>query len=486
MAARPSSTLAAAALLLAPLLALAANPLVANVGQADPHIHFWPEANAFFLYSTHDYSPNNTGFRMDDWRVWSSPDLRQWTLAATVYPNATPALPADYHSCWATDGAHKQEADGSWSYFFYLSIGTCQVAVLKSTATPAGPWQNVLDAPLLNSSFGNSLQPKACFRDPAVFEDDDGAHYLISGVFDYYIMRLGADLVSIAEQPRLVTVLNPTGPYGNSTDDKPFIHKANGLYYLSWGCFYGTASSVYGPYTFQGSAIDTAFLAPDFRTNSTSGPWYSHEDLADRHGSFWTNAGGQWFYASNDRSHSTDVADRGVYRDTVIGYVHYYANNSIAPVVIDATGVGEYRAAHVEAENFMHMSGGGGVGKLHLPARGDAFVVAVRDARGASLHYPHVAGAGTSLALVAANAGARGVTVVARRGAAAGPVLARCAVAPSGGAFVRVGCALELAAGDAADLDLVLTFEAQQAAAAGEATQEEPLALLLDSFALAE
>jgi beta-xylosidase len=237
MAARSSTLLAlaaAAALLLAPP-ARAANPLVANVGQADPHVHYWPEAGSYFAYTTHDFANNNTAFIMNDWRVWSSPDLVQWTLAATVYPNATPAPPSDYHNCWATDGAHKREPDGSWSYYFYLSIGTCQVAVLKSTATPAGPWQDVLGAPLLNASLGDSLNPKACFRDPAVFEDDDGSHYIISGVFDYYIMRLGADLVSIAEQPRLVTVLHPTGPYGNSTDDKPFIHKANGLYYLSWG-----------------------------------------------------------------------------------------------------------------------------------------------------------------------------------------------------------------------------------------------------------
>ena len=28
--------------------ALAGNPLVPNVGQADPHIHFWPETNTYY------------------------------------------------------------------------------------------------------------------------------------------------------------------------------------------------------------------------------------------------------------------------------------------------------------------------------------------------------------------------------------------------------------------------------------------------------
>jgi hypothetical protein len=100
------------------------------------------------------------------------------------------------------------------------------------------------------------------------------------------------------------------------------------------------ADSVYGPYTYAGSVVDTAAIAPAFRMNDTAGPWYSHQDYADRHGSFWA-AGGQWFFSANDRSHSTDLAHRDVFRDTIFAYVHFYPNGTIAPVVIDETGVGE-------------------------------------------------------------------------------------------------------------------------------------------------
>ncbi len=273
----------------------AANPLVPFVGQADPHIHYWDETGAFYAYATHDLSPNNTQYTMTDWWVWVSTDLVTWNLAGVLFPNATPAAPADYDACWATDGAHKRNAvTGTWEYFFYLSIGTCQTAVMKSASGPAGPWINVLGEPLLSRALGQRLSPKACFRDPAVFADDDGNYYIISGVFDYYITRLGADLVSLAETPRYVTVLNPTGPYGASTDDKPFIHKNNGIYYLSWGCFYGMSHSVYGPYNYTGSVIDTRFISTDFQTKINQGPWYSHGDYADRHGSFW-QSGGQWY-----------------------------------------------------------------------------------------------------------------------------------------------------------------------------------------------
>ena len=454
--------------------ARAANPIVANVGQADPHVHRWAEVDTYYAYATHDYSPQNTGFRMDNWWVWSSADLRNWTLVDILFPNATPAPPADYSNCWATDAAHKRDpATGAWSYYFYMSIGTCQVAVMKSVTTPAGPWINVLGTPLLNSSFGNSLNPQACFRDPAVFEDDDGTYYLISGVFDYYIMRLGDDLVSIAEQPQLVSVIDPTGPYGNKTDDKPFIHKNNGVYYLSWGCFYGTSSSVYGPYTYVGSVISTEAIDPDFRTNSTDGPWYSHEDYMDRHGSFWTNGAGQWFYASNDRSHSTDP-NRGVFRDTVIGYVHYYVNASIAPVIIDGTGVGEYRAVHIEAENFMSL-GGGRARKGHDEA-GSFGVYDIGTAT--AIEFPHVLGArpGDALTLRVANVGPAAATVVARRSSALGPVLARCEVPPTGGAFALVRCPFAVGAADVGDVDLVFTFDAEPATM---------MALVMDFFAIA-
>lgn len=67
--------------------------------------------------------------------------------------------------------------------------------------------------------------------------------------------KLGKDMISLAETPRLVTVHNAYGPFGaNKTDDKPFLHQNAGVYYLSWGCFYATATNPYGPYTYQGTS----------------------------------------------------------------------------------------------------------------------------------------------------------------------------------------------------------------------------------------
>jgi len=403
---------------------------------------------------------------MKDWWVWSSPDLVAWTKESVLLPQDTPSPPSAWNECWATDGAQK---GGAW--FFYLSIGADQVAVVTSNASPSGPWQNALGVPLLNASLGASLH--TTIRDPCAFQDDDGSYYIVFGTFVYYIAKLGEDMMSLAEAPRLLTVVNPTGPYGNSTDDKPFMHKRDGLYYLSWGCFWASSPSPYGPFYYNGSVISTDAIAPDFRMNQTAGPWYSHEDYADRHGSFWT-AHGQWYYACNDRSHSTDAAHRDVFRDTVIGYVNYYANGSIAPVVIDAVGVGEYDAAvGIEAEHYFSIEaahkGHDDSGRFGVHG-----IVA-----GTVLAYPRVRGWGAgSIMLSLANGGSAGGHVTARIGSATGTVLCTAALPATGAwdAYAEVPCALAIGAppaGAAAGLDLVLTFDA-----AGRAADESVLAHL--------
>jgi hypothetical protein len=105
-----------------------------------------------------------------------------------------------------------------------------------------------------------------------VFEDEDGDFYIIAGVFEYYVTKLNTDMVSLAETPKHITFTNHVyGPCGDGkTDDKPFLHKNNGIYYLSWGCFYATSSSVYGPYTMRGAVINTTLIAPAFRMNDTA------------------------------------------------------------------------------------------------------------------------------------------------------------------------------------------------------------------------
>ena len=476
----------ARSLLLGALLgsvARAANPIVPNVGMADPHGHVFNDR--VYIYATHDFSPNNTHFRMKNWWVWSSGDLVTWREESVVSP--FPWEPASLASeCWATDAAEGRDG----KHYFYLSLGSSETGVVVSESGPGGPWRDPIGKPLLPASLCAGLGPPAtsCY-DPGVLRDPkDGEFYIVFGSGAYYIAKLAPDMVSLAEAPRHLDVRNSQSYYGpGHVDDMPFLHARNGTYYLSWGCFYATGTNPYGPFTYQGTVVQTDRIAPDFRLpHNASRPWYQQRDLGDRHASFF-EFHGQWYFSCNDHSHSSDKFDDVFFRDVVISYVHYFANNSIAPVRIDGNGVGQYNLStlaepyRVEAENYFSIAGPGAA--TRQVGHTAAFAVAgLRD--GASLAYPRVSGVprGAALVLRAANGGhvtdgRVEVRVIPPEGAdaeAAAAVLAApprgvCGpIAPTGGGwdrFVDVPCALA-APLDAGHLGtLVLNFSSSESGA---------------------
>jgi hypothetical protein len=106
----------------------------------------------------------------------------------------------------------------------------------------------------------------------------------------------------------------------------------------------------------------------------------------DRHGSFF-EAHNQWYFATNDRSHSTDINHTNSFRDTVIAYLHYYPNGSMAPVAINGTGVGSYPYGHViEAENYFRLVEGTKHAALHAS---NGFAVTLQG-RSGRVTYPNV------------------------------------------------------------------------------------------------
>jgi hypothetical protein len=123
--------------------------------------------------------------------------------------------------------------------------------------------------------------------------------------------------------------------------------------------------------------------------------------------------------------------------------VHYYANNSIAPVAITGQGVGSYAAAHIEAENFMRLDGA--ARKTHDAA--GRFGVRVESS--AALTFPHVLGlppasAGAATLEVRSRGGAGAVTL---RAGAGGAALAAGSLRRSSGAdaYASSRCAFDAA-----------------------------------------
>ncbi len=157
-------------------------------------------------------------------------------------------------------------------------------------------------------------------------------------------------MVSLAEEPKTIKIINPRGPYNldgknteQPTDDKPYLHTHNGKYYLSWGCYYAMADNVYGPYTYKGCFIVEDRTEPEFR-QAEAGLTY------DRHGSFF-EFNNQTYFNCNDLS--SNGANK-FWRNTILMYIHYRENGEIEPAYINKIGVGQYDASagRIEAENY--------------------------------------------------------------------------------------------------------------------------------------
>jgi arabinoxylan arabinofuranohydrolase len=233
------------------------DPVNGMCGVADTNVHFFD--GRFMIFATHDFNVNNTGYLMKDWQCWSSPDLVAWTLESIIPPTPMKWDP-NPDECWATDAAWT-----AGKYYFYVSAGPGTVGVMVADS-PKGPWRDPIGKALMSAELGKSMG--ATFRDPCVFNEPGTADfYIIAGVFDYFVTKLGKDMVSLAEAPQRVKFTNHVyGPCADGkTADQPFMHKNNGVYFLSWGCFYATGKSVYGPFTMQGSVIDTAKIEPAFQ-----------------------------------------------------------------------------------------------------------------------------------------------------------------------------------------------------------------------------
>jgi len=319
------------------------NPIISKLGVCDPHVHIFRDK--LYLYATHD-TPDPSGkggFHMVDWEIWSTDDAITWEKESVVRPEHTSMGPAD--QCWAVDAAEK-----NGNYYLYVSHGSKETYVFTSN-DPGKGFVDLLGGPIL---------PQKCTKtasyDPAVFTDDDGESYIIFGTpvwaggDSYYIARLNPDMMSLAETPRKIQL-------DDTADDKPFVHKYNGVYYLTWASFYATSDNIYGPYTTRGNL-----------------------NLSQDHGSFfeWNN---QWFMAFtvNESVHYCR-------RATGLAYVHFKANGEMcADPLIREYGVGQYKAEWNMIEAEWYMAGEGIAKKENVFGN---FDVEMHD--GSWLSFPHV------------------------------------------------------------------------------------------------
>ncbi len=240
------------------------NPII-GPDAPDPHVAQFE--GKYWIYPT-----SQGGQRF---HAWSSTDMVNWVDEGVVL-DLGPGVSWTDRNGWAPAIAYR---NGNY-YFYYSANGPhpdSKIGVAVGTS-PRGPFTDI-GRPLVHSDAAVPLEA----IDPMVFIDGDGQAYLYyggsAGNGNMAIHRLNADMTSLSGS-RIVQ----KPPYFT---EGPFVHKRNGIYYLSYSnggwntadynVRYATSSSPTGPWTY-GAQI----LSKDF---NYTGP--GHHAILNRGGDDW-------------------------------------------------------------------------------------------------------------------------------------------------------------------------------------------------------
>lgn len=233
--------------------ALADNPIVRHVYTADPApmVH----GDTVYLCTSHDEDVTvDNFFTMNDWFVFSSKDMVNWTDHGS---------PLSYESfSWSNGKAwapHCVERDGKFYFYVPVSPNAIGVAVADS---PTGPFTDPIGGPLVSGSHE--------YIDPTVFVDGDGQAYLYFGNPKLWYVKLNEDMISysggITEIPQTTQSFGER--VGNAErptlyEEGPWFYKRGDLYYMLYAASgipedigYSTSPNATGPWTYQGIIME--------------------------------------------------------------------------------------------------------------------------------------------------------------------------------------------------------------------------------------
>lgn len=285
------------------------NPLLTHHYTADPAALV--QADTLWLFTGHDFAGGQKGYKMKDWLVFSTTDMKNWT----EYP--VPMKITDFS--WAKSGdafaAHVAERDGK--YYWYISTNWSGIGVAVSDR-PEGPYRDALGRPLLtNEDCFDSKHSWACI-DPAIFIDDDGQAWIFWGNRECYYAKLKDNMIEIDGDVKRIDF------EGFKFTEAPWIHKHNGKYYLSYATefpekiAYAMADKIDGPYEYKGILNE---IAGNSNTN--------HQAIVE-----FKN---QWYFIYHNGGINTDGSSYS--RSVCIDPMFYNPDGTIKRIVMTTEGV---------------------------------------------------------------------------------------------------------------------------------------------------
>jgi len=317
--------------------ALAQNPLITNQYTADPTARVFD--GKVYLYPSHDIlaTPGHGRigwFCMEDYHVFSSPDLTNWKDHGVIVSQKTvPWADSASYSMWAPDCTYR-----NGKYYFYFPT------TVKGSVNGRGFAVGVATSDKPYGPFVPEPEPIKGLHgiDPNVFTDKDGQAYIYWAQGNIFGARLKDNMLELASDPLVLGELPAKG-----LKEGPYLFERKGIYYLTYPHVankterleYATSNNPMGPFKFAGVIMD----------ESASGCWTNHHSIIE-----FKN---QWylFYHNDDLSPKFDKA-RSVRADSLF----FESDGTIRIVIPTLRGVGLTNStAKIQIDRFSAKSDDG-------------------------------------------------------------------------------------------------------------------------------
>ena len=216
----------------------AQRPIIQTKNTADPAPMVYNDT--VFLYTTHD-EDDAEGFKMQDWLLYTSTDMVNWTDHGVVASLKSFDWVKRDNGAWA-----EQVVERNGKFYMYCPIHGNGIGVLVSDS-PYGPFKDPLGKPLVwQKEHWDDI-------DPTVFIDEDGQAYMYWGNPNCYYVKLNEDMISYSGD---IVKLKETPEH---YQEGPWFYKRNGHYYLAFastccpeGIGYAMSDSPTGPWKTKG------------------------------------------------------------------------------------------------------------------------------------------------------------------------------------------------------------------------------------------
>ena len=303
---------------LLPSVSLADNPIVQTSYTADPAPMVYN--GRLYLYTSHDEDVTvNNFFTMNDWRLYSTVDMVNWTDHGS---------PAGYKTfSWGTgDAWAPQCVSRNGKFYLYVPMNNstgAKIGVAVSTS-PTGPFTDALGKALVSTGTGDI--------DPTVFIDDDGQAYLYWGNPNLWYVKLNTDMITYPGSPTKTSLTTAGFGVRSNTDratayeEGPWFYKRGSLYYMVYAAdgtpekiSHSTSSAALGPWTYRGDIMA--------KESGSGSSFTNHPGVVDYNGKSY------FFY------HNAALPGGGSYKRSVcVEEFTYNADGSIPTLKMTTTG----------------------------------------------------------------------------------------------------------------------------------------------------